>query len=175
MLSLHNGKKSAPVSTHGKALLMELLTPASANLEVALSFIEKDPMAGRLKDPETGNNSYHLLLGNDHSSEFVITVLKALIEKCPEGVRAVNNKGSLPLHMCLSQQDIVFEAAGMLLKTYPGAAGHANNQVLSNTSYPVRSNILFAYSFPKLNHFQLFQNQFEFNLFLPATPHRDVS
>ena len=125
---------------------MELLTPASANLEVALSFIEKDPMAGRLKDPETGNNSYHLLLGNDHSSEFVITVLKALIEKCPEGVRAVNNKGSLPLHMCLSQQDIVFEAAGMLLKTYPGAAGHANNQVLSNTSYPVRSNILFAYS-----------------------------
>ena len=131
MLSLHNGKKSAPVSTHGKALLMELLTPASANLEVALSFIEKDPMAGRLKDPETGNNSYHLLLGNDHSSEFVITVLKALIEKCPEGVRAVNNKGSLPLHMCLSQQDIVFEAAGMLLKTYPGAAGHANNQVLS--------------------------------------------
>ena len=129
MLSLHNGKKAAPTSTHGKALLSELLTPISANLDVALSYIEKDPMAGRLKDPDTGNNAYHLLLGNDHSAEFVITVLKALLEKCPEGARAVNNKGSLPLHMCLSQQDIVFEAAGMLLRVYPGAAGHANKQV----------------------------------------------
>ena len=128
MLSIH-GKKSAPVSTHGKALLLELLTPASANLEVALSYIEKDSMAGRLKDPDTGNNSYHLLLGNDHTPEFVLTVLKALLEKCPEGVRAVNNKGSLPLHMCLSQQDIIFEAAGLLLKTYPAAAGHSNNHV----------------------------------------------
>ena len=129
MLSLANGKKSAPVSTHGKALLSELLTPISANLEMALSYIEKDAMAGRLKDPDTGNNSFHILLGNDHSPEFVVTVLRALLAKCPEGCRAVNNKGSMPLHMCLAQQDIVFEAAGLLLKAYPAAAGHANKQV----------------------------------------------
>ena len=129
MLSLANGKKQAPVSTHGKALLSELLTPASANLEVTLSYIEKDAMAGRLKDADTGNNSFHLLLGSDHSSDFVIPVLRALLEKCPEGCRAVNKKGSLPLHLCLSQQDIILEAAGMLLKAYPAAAGHTNNQV----------------------------------------------
>lgn len=129
MLSLANGKKPNPVSTHGKALLSELLTPASANLEVTLSYIEKDAMAGRLKDADTGNNSFHLLLGSDHSSDFVIPVLRALLEKCPEGCRAANKKGSFPLHLCLSQQDIILEAAGMLLRAYPAAAGHANKQV----------------------------------------------
>lgn len=63
MLSLHGGKKPVPISTHGKLLLNELLTPKSANLELVLSYIDKDPVAGRLKDPENGNNSYHLLLG----------------------------------------------------------------------------------------------------------------
>lgn len=129
MLSLANGKKAPLVSTHGKALLNELLTPVNANLEVILSYIDKDPMAGRLKDPETGNNSFHLLLGNDHAADFVTVVLKALLEKCPEGCKVPNNKGSLPLHLCLSQQDIVLEAAGMLLRSYPAAAGCANNQV----------------------------------------------
>jgi hypothetical protein len=70
----------------------------------------------------------HILSGNDHSSEFVITVLKALLKSCPEGVRADNINGSLPLHMCLSEQDILLEAAGLLLQAYPAAAGIPNKK-----------------------------------------------
>jgi hypothetical protein len=54
--------------------------------------------------------------------------LKALLKSCPEGVRADNINGSLPLHMCLSEQDILLEAAGLLLQAYPAAAGIPNKK-----------------------------------------------
>jgi hypothetical protein len=63
MLTVHNGRKAVPVSTHGKTLINELMSPKNARLDIILNCIEKDNLAGRLKDPKTGNNSYHILLG----------------------------------------------------------------------------------------------------------------
>ena len=55
--------RSPLVSIYGKTLLKELHEPSTANLEVITDIILKDPLAGRLKDSETGENSFHLLLG----------------------------------------------------------------------------------------------------------------
>ena len=136
-ISVHGTKKIPTlVSTHGKKLLTELRTP-NANLEVTLSYINSDAVAGRLKDLTTGNTAYHLLVSGDHPVSFVLPVLQLLLEKCPEGIKVVNNDGSCPLHISLAQYDIVPEIVLILLKAYPGAAGIVNNQGLIPLFYCV--------------------------------------
>jgi ankyrin repeat protein len=124
-ISVPNSKKV--VSTHGKQLLRELCD-SDANLERVISFVDADPFAGRLKDPDYGNNAYHYLLGSSFSAQFVVAVLRKLLEKSPEGIAATNKNGTLPLHMCLSQPNIVIEAAVMLIQAYPESAGIPNSQ-----------------------------------------------
>ena len=136
-LSVHGSKKTPTlISTHGKKLLTELTTP-NANLEVTLSYINCDPVAGRLKDVTTGNTAYHLLVSGDHPVSFVLPVLQLLLEKCPDGVKIQNNDGSCPLHVSLAQYDIVIDIVLLLLKAFPGAAGIVNNQGLIPLFYCV--------------------------------------
>ena len=136
-ISVHGSKKAPTlVSTNGKKLLTELTTP-KADLEVTLSYINCDPIAGRLKDLTTGNTAYHLLVSGDHPVSFVLPVLQLLLEKCPDGVKVLNNDGSCPLHVSLAQYDIVNEIVLILLQAFPGAAGIVNNQGLTPLFYCV--------------------------------------
>lgn len=126
-LTVH-GKKPPPLtSTHGKQLLKELCTP-NADLPLTLSYINADVNAGRLKDPATGSTAYHLLVSGDHPLSVVLPVLQLLLERCPEGTKAVNKDGSCPLHISLAQYDINLEVVFMLLRAHPSAASIANNQ-----------------------------------------------
>ena len=85
-------------SKHGKTLLHEL-SEKNGNISKILSYINEDPLAARYKDPETGDNSFHLLLQNGpnndwYSSETIVQILKLLIEKSPKGLDDKNNNGN---------------------------------------------------------------------------------
>jgi len=87
----------------------------------------KDPFAGRLKDPSTGNNAFHLLLGNDYSSEFISTVFYLLKDICPEGLRVGNKDGCYPLHMCFYRTELIEEIILKVIQEYPMAASKVDN------------------------------------------------
>lgn len=112
-------------STHGKLLLAELKHTKIGHelqLEKILDYIKKDPIAGRLEDPETGNNSYHIVLESSFSENVQMQILEALVASCPEGLKKKNKLGSLPLHICISQYDLKLNIALFLLKSFPDAA-----------------------------------------------------
>jgi hypothetical protein len=118
MVSLLGSKSTGPVSTHGRLLLAELGSrEEGARMEFVLECIEKDPLAGRLKQP-SGDNSYHLLVGGRFSDSFKLAVLRALLA-CPkggEGARAVNSQGCTPLHLALAQYTLAQEVILLLLQ-----------------------------------------------------------
>jgi hypothetical protein len=103
-------------SPFGKFLLREL-SDKNAKIDVVLDYIEKDQHAGRLKDPETKNTAYHLILNGDFSNTFVLLVLKKLLQKCPEGPRDLNGAGNLPLHTALLQRQVIEEAVLLLISS----------------------------------------------------------
>jgi hypothetical protein len=117
-------------STHGRALLLELRDSKNVREDVVLDYIRKDPLSGRLKVPETGDNAFHLLMGRHYEKSFMITVLTELLKVCPEGARAVNLEGSTPLHLCFTQYQLHLDIINLLLQVYPGAAKVADNQSL---------------------------------------------
>ena len=114
-------------STHGRVLLNELRDPPSARLEFVLDCLRKDPLSGRLKDPDTGDNAYHMLLGRGYQKSFILAVLGVLLNVCPEGVRACNSAGSLPLHLSFMHNSLHADVIMTLLTAYPAGAGVANN------------------------------------------------
>ena len=118
------------LSTHGKSLLLELDSPQNASLAKCIEYVKKDPYAGLLKEEENGNNSFHILVGSCYKSDFVLPLLRELLQVCPTGARVVNSSGALPLHLCLSQQNIIIEAALLLLDSFPKAASIPNGQRL---------------------------------------------
>jgi hypothetical protein len=75
-------------SIHGVALLLELGKP-SPDFGKVLNFISQDPLAARLKDPNTGNTAFHLILKSRMNSDVVQTVLKRLIEVSPLGLQVI--------------------------------------------------------------------------------------
>ena len=127
MVSLQHPKNQ---STHGRALLLELRDCAHAKIDFVLDCLNKDPLSGRLKCPETGNNAYHWLLSGSYNKDFILKVLSKLLEVCPEGVRAINNHGSLPLHLCFARNQLHREVIDIILQAYPAGAGLADSQGL---------------------------------------------
>jgi len=130
------GVKAPLTSRWGKLLLKELATP-KADLDTVMRYITDDANAGRLKDAATGNTAYHLLVSGDHPVEFVMPVLELLLQRTPEGVKAVNLDGSCPLHISLAQYDCELEVVFTLLRAYPAAAGVANKQGFTPLFYCV--------------------------------------
>lgn len=118
-MNLASSKKL--VSKYGKLLLHEL-SSKDAQFDLCLNYIENDCNAGRMKNKETGNNSYHLLLGSNFSADFIIPLLKALILRTPLGLREKNITGSLPIHYLLSQPEIIIDAALLVINSYPESA-----------------------------------------------------
>jgi hypothetical protein len=49
-------------------------------------------------------------------------VLRALLVNSAASLKAQNKFGHLPLHLCLAQGDLIYEAAHMLLEAFPGGA-----------------------------------------------------
>ena len=87
----------------------------------------KDAFSGRLKDISTGNNAFHMLLGNNYTTEFTLTVMQLLLVKCPEGLRVSNNDGCYPLHMCfLYRSQLSEEIITKVVQAYPSAASKAD-------------------------------------------------
>lgn len=76
---LSDGRKVLK-STHGKILVRELQLN-EASLDLILDCLEKDPLAGRFKDLDTGDNAFHLLVDGRFPHSFVLHVLPVLIEK----------------------------------------------------------------------------------------------
>ncbi len=89
------------VSTHGAQLLKELADPllAKDRLELILSLIKKDPLAGLLKSRDLSNNAWHFLLNRAYPDSFVLPVLEALLLADASGAKALNNSGLTPLHV----------------------------------------------------------------------------
>ena len=75
------------VSTHGAQLLKELADPlfAKDRLDLIVSLIEKDPLAGLLKSKELGNNAWHFVLHRAYPDSFVLPVIEALMANSPVG------------------------------------------------------------------------------------------
>jgi ankyrin repeat protein len=117
-------------STHGRVLLTELRDRTSARLDFVLECLQKDPLSGRLKCTETGNTAYHWLLIGNYPLDFTTTVLAKLLEASPQGVKTVNNNGSLPLHLCLTANRLCQSTIDTLLAAYPAGAGIADTQGL---------------------------------------------
>eukprot|EP01038_Epipyxis_sp_PR26KG_P012306 gene12306-16507_t len=117
-------------STHGKALLQELSDIKTAQPNVIMDYIMRDPAAGRMKVPETGDTSYHLLLNSGYNKDFILPILEALISFSPEGLKIKNKNNALPLHISLTQYKIIPEVVMMLLQNYPQSASIPNDQGL---------------------------------------------
>jgi ankyrin repeat protein len=133
-------------STHGKLLLREL-HDRNANFVKVIEYISKDQYSGRYKDSETNNNAYHLLLSGDFDSNFVLLVLRALLEKCPKGVQDVNNAGLIPLHVALKQRYVIEEAVLLLIQgnlLFPILSSFLNFKmfILTMLAFPLGAKVL---------------------------------
>jgi hypothetical protein len=127
MTSLNGQKKQ---STHGRALLLELRDRRSARIDYILDCLQKDPLSGRLREPDSGNNAYHLLFIGNYPERFTETVLDKLLSICPEGAKAANNHGSLPLHLALTTYKLSISTIQKLIDVHPAGAGVADNDSL---------------------------------------------
>lgn len=127
MVSLQTSIKA---STHGRTLLNELRDPSTVSIDVIFECLRKDSLSGRLKSADTGDNAYHLLLTRGYGQDFMMGVLKELLATCPEGIRSTNNRGSLPLHCCLTQHKLYPELIKTVLQAYPAGSAVADNQGL---------------------------------------------
>lgn len=133
-----NSSSRKLLSTHGVKLLNELSTPYFLNqtennkntIERCIKYINLDKNAGKLKN-DIGNTAFHLLVGRDFDEEFILPILKALVEKCPEGAKIKNDEGSLPLHLALSSPIIFEEVACILLRVFPESASIVNPEGLT--------------------------------------------
>jgi hypothetical protein len=169
LLEVHGSTKL--VSVNGKQLLNELSEPASADIKLVLTLIDRDKNAGRLKTKDSGDCAYHLLLGSGYNADFVLPVLAKLVEKTPEAARFVNGNGSLPLHICLAQRTVIPEAVAMLLQLYPEAARVPNGQGLilyswqsCATTRPVTFARLYARLIPKDPVYRTKRDRFPYTL-----------
>lgn len=101
--TLNGTSTSMPVATkilkskHGKSLLRELSEKAG-DINKIVGFITEDPFAGRYRDPESGENAFHILLQNGPNNEWrsrdvIIQILKLMIEKSPKGLEDKNRSG----------------------------------------------------------------------------------
>lgn len=124
MISLPSSTKlpfNAPkhlVSTHGKMLLREL-RDTTVNINVVKDCIQKDPVAGRYRDPNSKENAFHALLNGNFSKKFILEILDLLLKTCPKGAEETDIHGALPLHTALSQLNVIDEAVFKLLEVYP--------------------------------------------------------
>jgi len=131
-----NGGPRKLVSTHGSKLLKELSSPYIPTinnddvLNRCIEYVNIDKNAGKLKN-EHGNTAYHLLVGRDYDEDFILPLLKILIEKSPDAVKIKNDEGYLPLHLALASPLIFEEVATLLLKAYPESATMVNPEGLT--------------------------------------------
>lgn len=126
-------------STHGKALLAVIqetrLSKSDVSSRAVTEFVRSvqniitiDPIAPRLADAETGNNSFHFLLSRSFSAEVITNILNVMLISGLEGLRKANRQGELPLHVYLSTQwSLNSSVIQLLLQSYPEAAARANN------------------------------------------------
>jgi hypothetical protein len=129
---MHRGLQS----THGRTLLQELQR-RDASLPKVLECIQKDPLAGRLAKPETGENSFHVLLASGRPTTWIQQVLQALIIASSEGLRRKDKEGDLPLHIYLMQREVDVSILRVMLNSYPESAGITSSQGLVALHYAV--------------------------------------
>jgi ankyrin repeat protein len=80
-----------------------------------------------MKDSDTGDTAFHLLVKTKLPQEIVQQVLEVLAEISPQGAAVVNQTGNLPLHTALSQRRIHLSIINLLLKAYPDGAKRENS------------------------------------------------
>ena len=85
-------------SKHGKSLIREL-SEKTGDINKIISFINEDPLAARYKDPESGENAFHILLQNGPNNEWrsndvVMRILKLMIDVSPKGLEERNYNGA---------------------------------------------------------------------------------
>lgn len=93
-----------------------------------IEMIEKDPLAILYKQPDTGDNAVHLLVGTGLPLQFILPILKAMIKISPESLEKENLEQSLPLHSALRIPTVLPQVVLKLLEKFPQAATHPDNQ-----------------------------------------------
>jgi hypothetical protein len=93
------------VSVHGAELLRLLADPIEAleYQEHILSLITEDSLAGKLKSRDLGNTAYHFLMASEYNDDYVLPVLRVLIDSTPSGLKVANKEGHYPLHLAVSR------------------------------------------------------------------------
>lgn len=88
----------------------------NASQNEVIFMIGRDRLAGRFKDPGSGDTAYHILLKSNVSSKFLLETLQALVHYCPSGAAVFNAVGNLPLHTYLCQNNVFPEAVLLLME-----------------------------------------------------------
>jgi hypothetical protein len=104
-------------SKFGKKLLREVSELNSSNINEVIDYIRKDPLAGRLKTPDRGDNAFHILLGSEYDESLILPVLSELCEHSCKGLEVPNINGNLPLHVHLCQRRLSIFAVTMILES----------------------------------------------------------
>lgn len=107
-------QSSKLLSTHGKKLLAEL-SKQTPELEVIRECLSKDSLSGRVKNTETGENAFHVLIRSGNPQEFIAAALEYLVRYCPEGAKGLDSNNDLPLHASLCQNIIYDDVVQSLL------------------------------------------------------------
>lgn len=128
-MNSRNNVKSL-ISKNGRAVINQLKDFSHLNVQILVDLIQEDPLAGLLKDNDTGNNAYHLILDQNLRKEQILILLKALLQgdSDAKGLKAKNADGYLPLHMYVRQWEVDAEIVDLLLLKYPDAAKKENGQ-----------------------------------------------
>lgn len=118
------------ISKNGRAVLNHLKDLSQCDVKILVDLIHEDPLAGLLKDNDTGNNAFHLIFDSNLGKEHILVLLSALLQgdSDAKGLRAKNSDGYLPLHLYLRQWEVDTEVVDLLLLKYPDAAKTENGQ-----------------------------------------------
>ena len=119
------------VSTHGAQLLKELADPlfAKDRLDLIVSLIEKESLAGLLKSKELGNNAWHFVLHKSYPDSFVLPIIEALMVNSPSGVKALSKNNLTPLHVASRRPnscgtpETTYAIFKLLIEAYPEPLG----------------------------------------------------
>ena len=122
--------KQTLISKNGRAVLNHLKDLSQCDVQILVDLIQEDPLAGLLKDNDSGNNAFHLIFDRNLGREQIIVLLSVLLQgdSDAKGLRAKNADGYLPLHLYLRQWEVDAEIVDLLLLKYPDAAKMENGQ-----------------------------------------------
>lgn len=122
--------KNVLVSTHGKKLISKLLNVGEQSpqerLQEIFHYLQVDPIAARYCQPETGNNSFHVLFSSKEDLEFSLPVLQTLLNAAPIGLKRQNAAGFQPFHLYLMQPRVHAILIQTVLNHYPDAASFSD-------------------------------------------------